>query len=175
MTTTARPSLVHRRVPTPLGPYLLAADDSALCGVWRAGQAHPPRPEQLGAPAQEHPLLTEAAAQLQAYLRGEREAFALPLRPQGTPFQLAVWEQLRQVPRGTTTGYGALARAIGRARAAQAVGGAVGRNPLQIVVPCHRVLGADGSLTGYAGGLETKIALLRLEGVALPEEGDALA
>ncbi|WP_114856421.1 methylated-DNA--[protein]-cysteine S-methyltransferase [Brachybacterium sp. YJGR34] len=165
-TTTALPR--HRRVDTPIGPYLIAAEGEALTGVWRQDQAHFPRPERLGeeAPAQD-PLLAAAERQLLAYLAGEREAFDLPLSPRGTPFQQQVWKMLREIPRGGTTTYGGLARGLDRPRAAQAVGAAVGANPLSIVVPCHRVLAADGSMTGYAGGIETKQALLRLEGVLL--------
>lgn len=168
MPTATESTVVHRRVRTPLGEYLLAADDTALRGVWRTGQAHAPGENRLGPAATTHPLLEQAAEQLMAYLHGEREDFSLPLRPGGTAFQQAVWRHLRLVPRGVTTTYGAIAQALQRPRAAQAVGAAVGRNPLSIVVPCHRVLGADGSLIGYAGGLETKRALLRLEGVELP-------
>jgi methylated-DNA-[protein]-cysteine S-methyltransferase len=115
-------------------------------------------------------VLREAAAQLQQYLRGERQHFDLPLDlAGGTGFQQAVWQALLRIPPGRTTSYGALGREIGRPAAVRAVGAAVGRNPLSLVVPCHRVLGGDGSLTGYAGGLERKAALLRLEG-ALPSD-----
>lgn len=101
-------------------------------------------------------------------LRGERAGFDLALDlGGGTPFQQAVWQALLRIPRGQTASYGALARSIGKTQAVRAVGAAVGRNPLSVVVPCHRVLGSDGSLTGYAGGLERKQALLRLEGIAM--------
>lgn len=157
--------VVHRRLATPLGEYVLAATDLALVGVWRDGQARFPSAERLGAPAPErHPVLDSACAQLLAYLAGDRQGFELALDPVGTPFQLAVWRHLRTIPRGRTTTYGAIARAIERPRAAQAVGAAVGANPLSIVVPCHRVLGKDGAITGYSGGLDMKRALLALEG-----------
>ncbi|MGP9537733.1 methylated-DNA--[protein]-cysteine S-methyltransferase [Brachybacterium sp. AOP43-C2-M15] len=157
----------HRRVTTPLGQYLLAADGEALTGIWRKGQSRSPGPERLGAEAPEDdPLLREAEAQLLDYLAGQRSDFDLPLAPRGTEFQRAVWDLLRAIPRGDTTTYGSIARELGRPRAAQAVGAAVGSNPLSIVVPCHRVVGADGTPTGYAGGIGTKLALLRLEGAA---------
>jgi methylated-DNA-[protein]-cysteine S-methyltransferase len=113
-----------------------------------------------------HPVLREAVAQLAAYFAGERTAFDLPLDLQaGTPFQQSVWQALLAIPPGGTTSYSELGRRLGRPQAARAVGAAVGRNPISIVVPCHRVLGTGGALTGYAGGLERKTALLRLEGV----------
>lgn len=158
----------HRRVPTTLGTYVIAAQDGALTGVWRQEQSHFPDPERLGATAPiEDPLLCAAEEQLLAYLAGDREDFDLPLAPRGTDFQRAVWNRLREIPRGATTTYGQIARDLGRPRAAQAIGAAVGSNPLSIVVPCHRVLGASGMLTGYAGGIETKQALLVLEGALL--------
>lgn len=158
----------RRTVDTPLGRYTLTATDEAIVGVWRDGQSHYPDPDRLGdeAPGQ-HRLLDEAQSQLLAYLQGERDSFDLPVAPTGTPFQLAVWEHLTRIPRGATTTYGEIAAALERPRAAQAVGAAVGANPLSIIVPCHRVIAADGSLTGYAGGIEVKRSLLELEG-ALP-------
>ncbi|HIY23038.1 MAG TPA: methylated-DNA--[protein]-cysteine S-methyltransferase [Candidatus Brachybacterium merdigallinarum] len=173
--TTSTPSLaapepgrVHRRLETPLGSYLLAVERDALVGLWRQDQKKFPAPDRQGteAPAP-HPLLDRAARQLQEYLAGERTEFDLPLAPAGTAFQRAVWTHLATIPRGATTTYGQIARALERPRAAQAVGAAVGSNPLSIIVPCHRVVAGDGALTGYAGGLETKRALLALEG-ALP-------
>jgi methylated-DNA-[protein]-cysteine S-methyltransferase len=109
--------------------------------------------------------LADARAQLQAYACGELTEFAVPIRPSGTEFQMDVWRALTRIPFGTTTTYGRLAAEIGRPLGSRAVGAAVGRNPLGIIVPCHRVIGADGSLTGFGGGLDTKAALLRLEGV----------
>ncbi|HET8745175.1 MAG TPA: methylated-DNA--[protein]-cysteine S-methyltransferase [Ramlibacter sp.] len=150
---------------SPLGPMLLAATDRGLAGVWFVGQRH--GPDSSGwreDPA--HPVLREAVAQLAAWFAGERERFELPLDLQaGTPFQQDVWAALLAIPRGGTTSYAELARRVGRPGAARAVGAAVGRNPISIVVPCHRVVGSGGSLTGYAGGLERKTALLKLEGV----------
>ena len=148
----------------PLGPMLLAATDRGLCGVWFVGQRHGPDASGWREDPR-HPLLLQGIAQLRAYFAGERQAFDLPLDLQaGTPFQQSVWQQLLAIPPGGTTSYAELARRIGRAQAARAVGAAVGRNPVSIFVPCHRVIGTGGSLTGYAGGLERKTALLRLEG-----------
>lgn len=149
---------------SPLGTMLLAATDRGLAGVWFVGQRH--GPDSSGwreDPA--HPVLREAMAQLAAWFAGERTRFELPLDLQaGTPFQQGVWAALLAIPRGGTTSYAELARQLGRPGAARAVGAAVGRNPISVVVPCHRVVGSGGSLTGYAGGLERKTALLELEG-----------
>jgi methylated-DNA-[protein]-cysteine S-methyltransferase len=166
--TTSAPRVRHTTIDTPLGRYVLAArtsTDDALVGVWRVDQQYFPSADRLGPDAEERDaLLDEASTQLLDYLAGRRTDFDLPLAAAGTGFQHEVWDALRTIPFGETTTYGQLARQIGRPRAAQAVGRAVGTNPLSIVVPCHRVLGADGTLTGYAGGLATKQALLRLEG-----------
>ena len=149
---------------SPLGTMLLAATDRGLAGVWFVGQRH--GPDSAGWPQEpQHPVLRDAMAQLAAWFAGERTRFELPLDLQaGTPFQQDVWTALLAIPRGGTTSYAELARRLGRPGAARAVGAAVGRNPISIVVPCHRVLGSGGSLTGYAGGLERKTALLELEG-----------
>ena len=150
---------------SPLGHMLLAATDTGLAGVWFIGQRHGPVDVEWREDAS-HPVLREAVAQLGAYFAGERTAFDLPLDLQaGTAFQRSVWQALLAIPPGGTTSYAELGRRLGRPQAARAVGAAVGRNPISIVVPCHRVLGTGGALTGYAGGLERKTALLRLEGV----------
>jgi methylated-DNA-[protein]-cysteine S-methyltransferase len=155
------------RHDSPLGPMLLAATNRGLAGVWFEGQKHGPDSRGWREDPQ-NPVLREAAAQLRAYFAGERQAFDLPLDLQaGTPFQQSVWVALRDIPRGGTTSYAQLARRLGRPQAARAIGAAVGRNPVSVVVPCHRVLGTDGSLTGYAGGLERKTALLKLEGALM--------
>jgi methylated-DNA-[protein]-cysteine S-methyltransferase len=152
-------------VDTPLGPVRIARTANGLAGLWFEGQKH--HPGALKAPMlPTDPLLREAAAQLQRYFAGDASAFALPLDLQGTPFQRAVWEALLRIPAGRTCSYGELARAIGRPSAVRAVGAAVGRNPASLVVPCHRVLGQDGSLTGYAGGVQRKQSLLQLEAAA---------
>ena len=156
--------LLQTTVDSPLGPILLAASGVGLAGLWFAQQRHLPDSAHWQH-APQHPVLTEAGAQLAAYWKGQLRRFDLPLDlAVGTAFQQTVWRALLALPFGTTTSYGALSLALGNPAAVRAVGGAVGRNPLGIIVPCHRVIGANGSLTGYAGGLDRKIALLQLEG-----------
>jgi methylated-DNA-[protein]-cysteine S-methyltransferase len=163
-TTTATALQAQCRVNTPLGPMLLAATADGLAGAWFDGQAHHPGDPGLpDDPA--HPHLAAAARALAAHWAG-RAATRPPLDLHGTPFQRAVWTALQAIPPGQTTSYGALAQRVGRPAAVRAVGAAVGRNPVSVLVPCHRVLGADGALTGYAGGLARKQALLRLEAQA---------
>ncbi|MDF1485723.1 methylated-DNA--[protein]-cysteine S-methyltransferase [Ramlibacter sp. H39-3-26] len=162
------PPLYTMHLQSPLGGVRLAASDAGLAGLWFDGQRHSPdttgwRDAPAGTPAAA--LLREAAEQLLGYFAGRRPQFSLPLDlSRGTAFQQAVWQALQAIPRGRTTTYGAIAGRLGRPAAVRAVGAAVGRNPVSVVVPCHRVLGADGGLTGYAGGLERKSALLALEG-----------
>ncbi len=149
-------------IDTPLGRVRLARTARGLAGLWFEGQKH--HPGELTVPRRDDDaLLREAASQLQRYFRGSLARFDLPLDLQGTPFQRSVWQALQRIPAGRTCSYGELARRLGAPQAVRAVGAAVGRNPASLVVPCHRVLGADGSLTGYAGGLERKRALLTLE------------
>ena len=149
-------------IATPLGEMLLARTERGLAGAWFEGQKH--HPGTLAAVCRpDDALLRRAADQLHAYFAGEREGFELPLDLHGTPFQRAVWGALLAIPGGRTRSYGEIASALGTASAVRAVGGAVGRNPLSVIVPCHRVVGRDGSLTGYAGGVERKRALLALE------------
>lgn len=152
-------SCAHALLDSPIGELTAVTDDGALIGLYLPDQAHPPA---CVGPA--GPVLPGLAEQLAGYFSGELRAFDLPLSAAGTPFQLRVWTALRQVPYGSTTTYGALAASLGMPGGARAVGLATGRNPLCIVVPCHRVIGADGRLTGYAGGLARKQALLALEG-----------
>jgi methylated-DNA-[protein]-cysteine S-methyltransferase len=151
---------------SPLGTMLLAATDRGLAGLWFVGQRH--GPDSSGwreDPA--HPVLREAMAQLADWFAGQRTGFDLPLDLQaGTPFQQDVWAALQAIPHGGTTSYAEIARRLGRPSAARAVGAAVGRNPISIVVPCHRVVGSGGSLTGYAGGIGRKTALLQREGAS---------
>ena len=157
-------------VDTPLGAMRLVRTANGLAGAWFEGQKH--HPGELPAPElPDDPLLQRAASQLRRYFAGGRSAraghpnssFDLPLDPLGTPFQRAVWAALLRIPTGATCSYGDIARAIGAPQAARAVGAAVGRNPLSLIVPCHRVVGSGGALTGYAGGIERKQALLALE------------
>jgi methylated-DNA-[protein]-cysteine S-methyltransferase len=148
----------------PLGEMIVAASDRGIAGVWFEGQKHLPD-HSAWIVDDRHPLLEAATRQLRDYFAGRRTSFDLPLDLQaGTPFQQSVWQALLAIPHGGVTTYGTLSRDIGAPQAVRAVGAAVGRNPVSIVVPCHRVLGAGGALTGYAGGLERKDALLKLEG-----------
>lgn len=154
----------HTTVDSPLGPLTLVADGDALVGLYMAGQAHRPGDERFGEPASDDdPTLTAAADQLAEYFAGTRTEFVVPLHPAGTDFQRAVWQAIAGIPYGETSTYTELAQQVGRPAAFRAVGAAVGRNPLSVVVPCHRVVGASGALTGYAGGLDRKRLLLALE------------
>ena len=156
-------------VGSPVGPLLLTTNGSALT---RLLFDVPPDPTWSTEP---HPVLAAAVAQLEEYFAGERRDFDLPLEPAGTPFQLRVWETLREIPYAETINYGQLANRIGNPNASRAVGLANGRNPISIVVPCHRVIGANGSLTGYGGGLDRKRTLLDLERRATGDEQPQLA
>ena len=143
-----------------------AASAQGLAGLWFEDQRHLPDELLHWTPAPTHPVLRLTEVQVNAYLNGQRQDFDLPLDlSHGTDFQRAVWNALRLIPVGQTQSYAGLGHLIGKPGASRAVGAAVGRNPLSVVVPCHRVLGAQGELTGYAGGLERKQALLRIEGV----------
>lgn len=150
-------------VGSPIGELLLAADESALTGVYYAGRKHVPAIHKHWKPDRKHPILIEAAAQLQDYFAGRRAGFDLPLRMTGTAFQKKVWKEIAQIPFGKTVTYGELARRVGSPTAIRAAGASTGRNPVSIIVPCHRVVGKNGSLTGFAGGLERKRHLLKLE------------
>ena len=166
--------------PSPVGPLTLASDGEALIGLWLEGQKYfggtvggeLTRREDL-------PVFDAARAWLERYFSGEKpQPSELPLRPMGSPFRQQVWKLLQEIPYGQVTTYGALARELDEA-SPRAVGSAVGRNPISIIIPCHRVVGADGSLTGYAGGIAAKAKLLELEGVDLsrlsvPRRGTAL-
>jgi methylated-DNA-[protein]-cysteine S-methyltransferase len=150
--------MFHHLHPTPLGDLLLLGDEQALTSL------HLPGLHRVPAGSIESPEpFTTAIAQLDEYFAGERRAFDLPLAPRGGAFDRAVWEQLTAIPYGQTASYGEIARRVGHPDSSRAVGAANGRNPLAIVVPCHRVVGSDGSLTGFAGGLDQKRALLSLE------------
>jgi len=168
-------SLRHHSVPSPLGPLLLVADDAErLCGLYlpdhRGGPAAAPGRDRAGG------VIDRAAAQLGEYFAGDRTVFDVPLATAGSPLQERVWAAVRAVPYGTTTSYGRIAADLGlAAAAARAVGNANGRNPLSIIVPCHRVVGASGSLTGYAGGLQAKRRLLSHEARIAGETLDRLS
>lgn len=156
------------RVDSPLGLLTLASDGEALCGLWLEGQRFFPRTLPLTCAEKELPVFDEARRWLDVYFRGREPDFFPPIRLEGTPFQRRIWALLRAIPYGTTVTYGELARRLSAQTdsprvSARAVGGAVARNPVSILVPCHRVVGADGALTGYAGGLERKRRLLELE------------
>jgi len=156
----------HATLPTPIGDLLVVAEGDALAGVYFPGHWHPPAVGSTGVAVdgRSDALVQRLGAELAEYFDGRRTAFDLPLSPTGDEFQQAVWRMLRGIRYGETTTYGALAERLGDRNLARRVGGAVGRNPLSILVPCHRVVGADGSLTGYAGGLDRKRFLLELEG-----------
>jgi methylated-DNA-[protein]-cysteine S-methyltransferase len=159
----------HTVIDSPYGPLTLVADaDGALCGLYMAGQRHRPPEESFGPHASGLRCFARAEEQLSAYFAGELTEFSLEPALHGTPFQRRVWEQLTRIPFGTTLTYGQLAEALGNPQASRAVGLANGRNPVGIIVPCHRVIGANGSLTGYGGGLDRKRRLLDFErGMAL--------
>lgn len=155
-------------IRTPIGEMLAQVEQDHLCGLRFVDQKHLPGKTGESLEAPDHPLFMALRRQLDAWFSGALTTFDLPIALRGTPFQIPVWELLRTIPYGITTTYGALAGELARQRegktpAPRAVGGAVGRNPISIIIPCHRVVGADGSLTGYAGGLERKVALLSLE------------
>jgi methylated-DNA-[protein]-cysteine S-methyltransferase len=153
-------------IATPLGKLLLARTARGLAGAWFEAQKH--HPGALAAPVDARDaLLRDAAAQLAAYFAGHATRFDVPLDLRGTDFQRAVWQALLRIGAGETRSYREVAQAVGSASAVRAVGAAIGKNPLSIVVPCHRVVGSDGALTGYAGGVERKRALLVLEGAAI--------
>lgn len=148
----------HRVHPTPVGDYILAIRDGALTGLYRMDQKYLPSPAELG--AWDDTVGDDVVAQLDEYFTGARQGFDLPLAPGGTEFQHDVWNALMEIPYGQTMTYGELANSLGRPTASRAVGGATGRNPISIIVPCHRLVGASGQLIGYAGGAQTKQLLL---------------
>ena len=164
--TTARqssPSLLHYTyLETPIGVLLIAGDDEAVCRVRFPKHGRPSRPETGWVESHRGPV-AEAARQLSEYFAGQRIEFDLPLNPGGTAFQRTVWRHLRDIPYGETISYGELATRVGNPKASRAVGGANGANQIAIVIPCHRVIGSNGTLTGFGGGLPVKEKLLTLE------------
>ena len=169
---------------SPLGGILLAADEDGLTGLWFDGQKYYADTLPPDAAEEETPALTAAKRWLDVYFTGRQPTFMPPLHPIGSPFRQAVWQLLLQIPYGQTTTYGAIARQLAAGQglpsvSAQAVGGAVGHNRISILIPCHRVVGTGGSLTGYAGGIDKKIQLLTWEhtdmsGFFVPKKGTVL-
>lgn len=154
--------LIYKTISSPIGSLTLTEQDGALCRLDFGSESG-----LAEAVSGSSPLLALAETQLREYFAGERREFSVPLALSGTPFQREVWAALQKIPYGTVCSYGDLARAVGRPQAFRAVGGANHRNPVSIIVPCHRVIGQDHSLTGYGGGLPVKEFLLKLEGVKL--------
>ena len=155
-------TLVYDVVPAPIGRLIVASDGDAIAGVWMANAS--PEDSTWSSQRSVDPILAEASGQLAAYFTGALRAFTLPLAPNGTDFQRRVWRALEAIPYGATISYAELARRVGNTTAVRAVGAANGRNPIPIIVPCHRVIGSDGSLTGFGGGLDRKRWLLQHEG-----------
>jgi methylated-DNA-[protein]-cysteine S-methyltransferase len=168
----AEPATSYAYFDSPVGRLLLAGDVDGLALISFPAGRRPREPSARWSP--DEGVLAEAIEQLEGYFAGERREFTLPLQPRGTPFQERVWSALRQVPFGATISYGELARRIGQPAAARAVGAANGANPLPIVVPCHRVIGADQTLTGFGGGLATKRYLLAHEARLTRRRGELL-
>lgn len=160
------PQVFTTRIDSPVGPLFAAASDAGVHAIEFPESRHAVVRDDDWTPG-DHPMLAALRAQLDAYFAGTRQAFDLPLSPRGTGFQRAVWQALSTIPYGRTASYAELAGMVGKPTASRAVGAANGRNPIPIVVPCHRVIGANGALTGFGGGLPTKRFLLALEG-ALP-------
>ncbi len=163
---TARTTDRFTRIPSPVDDLILTGDGTSLTGCYFTGSGHVTAPSE--GLERDDEALADAAAQLHEYFAGERTAFDLEIAPSGTEFQLRVWQQLRTIPYGVTCSYADIARGIGATNGFRAVGLANGRNPISIIVPCHRVIGANGSLTGYGGGIERKRFLLDLEAGSLP-------
>lgn len=155
---------LYTTMESPVGRLTLVASDEGLAAILWERESPRRVPLRLDGEDPEHPVLMETARQLREYFAGERRTFHLALDPAGTPFQRSVWDALRTIPFGETRSYQQIAAQIGRPTAVRAVGAANGRNPLSIVAPCHRVVGSNGALTGFAGGLDTKARLLTLEG-----------
>ena len=154
-------------VSSPVGDLRLVSDGQGLSAIYFENHQGEPEPQTPWARVDDDPILAEAAKQLDEYFRGDRHAFDLELSLHGTDFQKRVWGELKGIPWGETTSYGAIASRVGSIKGSRAVGGAVGKNPVSIVLPCHRVIGANDSLTGFAGGLDRKRWLLKHEGAAV--------
>ncbi|MGR6838795.1 methylated-DNA--[protein]-cysteine S-methyltransferase [Aliivibrio wodanis] len=152
---------VYTQFDSPIGMITVNGNDEGLLGVWY--ESHARVLSDFGVQADDHPILKLTVSQLKEYFNGDRREFSIPLAANGTEFQNKVWKALTAIPYGETWCYKDLAIAVGNPKASQAVGGANGKNPISIIVPCHRVIGKNGSLTGYAGGIDIKQALLELE------------
>lgn len=167
MSTTTAPTRAYVTIESPIGPLTLVAQGGALACLYMNDHRHAPEVSAFGAaepgPGPQAEVLELTEHQLAEYFAGERQEFNIPLHMPGTPFQQQVWAGLRQIPFGETISYGELARRLGQPNASRAVGLANGKNPVSIIVPCHRVIGASGRLTGYGGGLDRKQLLLDLE------------
>lgn len=164
--------MIYTNLKSPLGEITAAAEGDALTGLWFVGQKYYPPKTDAWDYAPEHPVFIKLSHWLERYFEGEKNIPLPGLEPKGTSFQKAVWELLLEIPYGSVTTYGEIAKKLAKSRgllsmSAQAVGGAVGHNPISILIPCHRVVGTGGSLTGYAGGLDKKKALLHIEGADL--------
>lgn len=161
--------ITYAELDSPVGELLLIAEENELLGLYFARMSHAPAPAREWRRDAGAAPIRSAAEQLAEYFAGDRRAFDVPFRfARATPFQFRVWQQLARIPFGETISYAQLARAIDAPQAVRAVGTAVGRNPISIIVPCHRVVGSNGSLTGFAGGIPAKRELLRLESAASP-------
>ena len=160
-------------VDSPLGELLMTSDGRSLTGLYIKGQKHFPAQTEDWREAEHGALFEHTQEQLTEYFARQRHIFDLPLDPQGTDFQKQVWQHLRQIPFGETISYGALAQMLGNPAASRAVGAANGRNPISIIVPCHRVIATNGKLTGYAGGVERKPWLLHHEHAAIALQGQS--
>jgi methylated-DNA-[protein]-cysteine S-methyltransferase len=167
---------VHAALPSPIGPLTLVAEAGQLVALYLDAQRHRPDEDSFGSPGDPQAAPFAAAArQLAAYFAGQLTEFDLPLAPAGTEFQRRVWAALQTIPYGQTWSYAQLAEKIGRASAVRAVGLANGKNPISVVIPCHRVIGSDGSLTGYGGGLDRKRFLLDLESASSSAQAGTVA
>ena len=173
MTTTIDQTVLFTTIHSPIGELILSGTRQSISGLYLCKQKHAPK--HVSDWVRDDQAFSDAARQLKEYFQGTRQEFDLVLEPQGTDFQKRVWQGLCQIPYGKTCGYGELAKALCNPNASRAVGMANGRNPISIIVPCHRVIGADGSLTGYGGGLAAKKWLLEHEAKYCSHQGDRRA
>jgi methylated-DNA-[protein]-cysteine S-methyltransferase len=156
--------LYYQQIPSEVGKLTLIAHEKALVAIlWENEKLNRVKFPSIKE-EKNHPVINETKKQLKEYFKRQRKSFDIPMDPQGTEFQKEVWEALKEIPYGTTLSYGQIAKNIGRPNASRAVGGAIGKNPISIFIPCHRVIGSNGKLTGFAGGISTKATLLKIEG-----------